>query len=98
MTPEGKVKTEIKRYLNAINAWYFMPVQNGMGVVGVPDFVACVRGRLVGIECKAPGKLGNVTENQRRQLTGINEAGGIGVVVDSVDALRTWFTLCDVET
>jgi hypothetical protein len=57
-------------------------VQNGMGVVGIPDIIACWDGRFLAIETKAPGKRGNVTANQRRQLDAINNAGGIAVVID----------------
>ena len=89
MTPEGRVKRDVKRLLNAIDgAWYYMPVQNGMGVVGIPDFVACVRGRFVGIETKAPGRLKALTPNQKRRLAEIEAAGGLALVIDDVAKLR----------
>lgn len=52
MTPEAKVKSAIKKWLDArgfwragaarpdtIAGWYFMPQNMGMGVSGLPDFV-----------------------------------------------------------
>lgn len=57
-TPEGLLKKAVKKALTEQGFWYFMPMQNGMGVVGIPDFIVCARGLFVAIETKAPGKLG----------------------------------------
>lgn len=96
-TPEGRVKAAIKVVLKKLQAWCYMPVQNGMGVTGIPDHIACVPvvitpemvGRRIGvfaaIEAKAPGKAGNTTANQRRHLAEIQEAGGVALVIDSTD-------------
>lgn len=88
MTPEGRVKAAIKRWLDKRGVWHFSPVSNGMGVHGIPDIIACWKGRFIGIEVKAPGKTGAVTELQKFQINGINAAGGVAVVVDSVSALE----------
>lgn len=53
MTPEGVVKKEVKAILKARRVYYFMPVSNGYGSHGTPDFVCSVAGRFLGIECKA---------------------------------------------
>jgi hypothetical protein len=82
MTPEGKVKAAVKKLLAKYGAYYYMPVQNGMGVVGIPDIIACLDGRFIAIETKAPGRLSTVTANQRRQLDLIAQAGGIAIVTD----------------
>jgi hypothetical protein len=86
-TPEGAVKDKVKKILKDLDAWYYMPVQNGMGVVGIPDFVACINGRFVGIECKAPGKENTVTANQQRQIDGIIAAGGVALVISEPEKL-----------
>lgn len=84
-TPEGRVKAAIKRYLKTLpNCWFYMPVQNGMGVVGIPDIVGLINGRFFAIECKAPGKEKNVTANQRATLDAIVAAGGIAFVASDV--------------
>ena len=88
VTPEGKVKSSVKKLLDKLGAWYFMPMQNGMGRVGIPDFVICLQGYFVGVETKAPGKRKNTTPNQKRELAGIKRAGGISVVVDDVSQLE----------
>lgn len=95
MTPEGRVKLAVKRELVARDIWYYMPVQNGLGQVGIPDFVCCWRGRFLAIETKAPGKLGNVTPNQRRVLDELKLHGAATVVVDNVNDLISFLEAID---
>lgn len=87
-TPEGAVKDAIKAWLKAHGVWYFMPVSNGMGSMGIPDFVCCWNGRFLGIEAKAPGKRGNVSALQQHQIACIHQAGGAAIVVDDVAQLE----------
>lgn len=87
MTPEGKVKATVKKYLQAQGVWFWMPVSNGMGQVGIPDFICCFNGSFIAIETKAPGKLNNVTANQQRVIDEIKSHGGLALVVDSLDSL-----------
>lgn len=87
MTPEGKVKAAVRAWLKARGIWYYQPVQNGMGQVGIPDFICCWNGRLLAIETKAPGKKSQTTANQDRVLQEINSHGGVAVVVDDAAAL-----------
>jgi hypothetical protein len=87
-TPEGKVKDDCKKYLKSIGAWFFMPVSNGMGQVGIPDIICCYKGMFLAVETKAPGKRMNTTPNQDRVLQEIQNADGWAIVVDNVDQLR----------
>lgn len=86
-TPEGAVKRDIKRWLAARGLWYFMPVSNGMGQMGIPDFICCWDGHFLAIEAKAPGKRSTTTVLQKRQLDSIAKANGLAVVVDDVKQL-----------
>lgn len=79
--PENKVKNAVKRQLKTLAAYQFWPVQTGMGAKTV-DCLASVRGRFVGIETKAPGKV--PTALQEAALTAIESSGGVRVVIDSV--------------
>ena len=90
MTPEGKVKEAVKKHLKSLGIWYYMPVQNGMGVVGIPDIIACWRGRFLAIETKAPGKRNNTTPNQDRVLAEILAHDGMAIVVDDVSQLEAY--------
>ena len=84
-TPEGKVKEKVKKILRKYDVWYYMPVQNGMGVVGIPDFICCMDGQFLAIETKAPGRKSQVTPNQRRRMQEIMQADGIVYVADNAD-------------
>ena len=86
-TPEGRVKDQVKAWLKARGIWFFLPVSNGMGAMGIPDLICCWAGRFLAIECKAPGKRGNTTPLQDYQIAGIHKAGGAAIVVDSVAQL-----------
>ena len=82
MTPEGKVKLRVKLLLTSVNAYYFLPATHGYGSSGIPDIVACINGRFVGIECKA-GK-GKTTALQEKNLNAISQAGGLSIVVNEI--------------
>ncbi len=98
-TPESRVKAFVKKWYDRLDAWSYAPVQNGMGVVGIPDRIGCVPrvitpdmvgqtiGVFVAVECKAPGKEGTVTPNQQAQIAGIRNASGIALVVSMEDQL-----------
>ena len=88
MTPEGRVKTKVKKVLNELGCYYTMPVTGGYGNSGVPDFIICKEGLFYGIECKANG--GKPTALQLKHLDDIRKAGGIALVVDetNVENLR----------
>lgn len=105
MTPEGRVKKEVRAYLislgcrpaggkkpeGEVTGWFYFPVQNGMGVVGIPDIVGCYKGQFFAIETKAPGKKANVSRNQALRIAEIQEAGGLVLVADGVDDVRKHF-------
>lgn len=80
MTPEAKVKAKVKKVLAEIEAYYAMPMGTGYGNAGVPDFLVCIRGRFVGIECKANG--GKPTALQLKNLADIESAGGLAFIID----------------
>jgi hypothetical protein len=95
-TPEGKVKDGVKKFLKERGAWFFMPVSNGMGQVGIPDIIICYKGVFVAIETKAPGKAANVTPNQERVMHEIRSNDGFAFVVDSTDDLKLLFDSIDI--
>ena len=80
MTPEAKVKKKVVRILKEAGAYYFYPVTGGFGRSGVPDVVACYKGRFIGIECKA-GK-NKPTPLQQKNLDDIIKGGGLAYVIN----------------
>lgn len=92
MTPEAKVKAAIKKFLLSLhNCWFYMPVSNGMGAHGVPDFIGCYSGWFFAIEAKAPGKERNTTPLQKMQISRIDGAGGLVIVATDVEQVREMF-------
>lgn len=90
-TPEGRVKLLVREILdNTPTCWYFMPVQNGMGQSGIPDFICCVRGKLLGIETKSKYSSRKLTALQAKQIRLINEAQGVALMVneDNLEDLK----------
>ena len=83
MTPEAKVKAKIKKTLEELGCYYFMPPANGYGRAGIPDFVGCLRGRFIAIEAKA-GK-GTTTALQDREIRRIKDAGGFVLIVNETN-------------
>lgn len=86
-TPEGRVKDDVKKRLKQHDIWYFCPMQNGFGVVGIPDFICCINGHFLAIETKAPGKTNNTTPNQDRVIKEIREHWGTVLIIDDVEIL-----------
>ena len=82
MTPEGKVKEQVKKLLKASGAYLHMPVMNGMGAPTL-DFICCLNGRYIAIETKAPGK--KPTPRQLVTMEDMRKAGAFVFVV-SCDA------------
>lgn len=93
MTPEGRVKSAIKKKLQEVapDSFHFLPVSNGMGRHGIPDFVCCVPtvitpdmvggaiGVFVGIEAKT--HTGKISPLQHTCLDDIKDASGSALVV-----------------
>lgn len=87
-TPEGRVKAAVKRLLKSRGIWYYCPMQNGMGVSGIPDFICCWEGRFLAVETKAPGRRSSTTANQNERIREIIAARGVAIVVDDVAQLQ----------
>ena len=86
MTPEKKVKNAVVATLKKAGAYCFYPVAGGFGSAGIPDIVACYKGRFFAIECKA-GK-GKTTALQDRNIAQIKDAGGFAIVVNEENLIE----------
>ena len=80
MTPEAKVKKQVKKILDDLGAYHFSPLTSGYGRSGVPDIIVCYKGKFIGIECKA-GK-GKLTALQERNIKQIKHNQGLAIVVN----------------
>lgn len=80
MTPEAKVKNKVIETVTLLGGHYVMPIGSMYGHNGVPDFLVCLAGRFIGIECKA-GRNKWPSALQVGQLQAIEDAGGKAMVV-----------------
>ena len=92
MTPEGKVKAKITKFLKSVGPrlWYFMPVPGGFGVRTV-DYIGCYKGVMFVIEAKRPGK--DATDLQKLTLENVKTAGGAAFVIsddESLNVFKKW--------
>ena len=80
---EDKVQDHIKSYLtkNRIYHWRFQAQTN---LNGIPDILCLYKGFFIGLELKRE-KGGHATQLQLRKIKNINDNGGIGVLVRSVE-------------
>ena len=71
VSPEGKVKLYIKKFMKAHfpNAWQYCPMGGPFGKSGVPDFLYLIEGILIGIEAKADkGRLSELQAQTLKQM------------------------------
>lgn len=92
MTPEGKVKAQVKALLKAYNVWYCMPMGHLYGKAGVPDFLCCVKGKFVAIETKsANGRLSHL-QCLNRDLIQLSGGECLTIYPTDIDELKRKLT------
>lgn len=74
-TPEGRVKARIKKILEELGCYYFMPPANGYGHSGRFDICCSYYGHFIGIEVKADAKK-KPTALQTRNASQCAASGG----------------------
>ena len=84
---EQAIQTSIIRYIKSIGG---LPIkQNQIGIyaqAGVPDIIACIKGRFVAIEVKKPGK--KPEPIQEAFLQSITKKGGLAFWSDNLDKVK----------
>ncbi len=85
LTPEHRIKKKVVGILKKYDIWYFFPGNNGFGKSGIPDIIAVVNGRFVGVEVKAD-KTKKPTQLQLQCGKQIRAAGGYWFLVYDDDS------------
>jgi Holliday junction resolvase len=80
MTPEAKVKNKVKKILDSLGCYHFSPQTGGYGRSGVPDIIACYKGRFIAIECKA--RKGTITALQKYNIDQIKANQGLAIIIN----------------
>ena len=90
-TKESNIVAAILRYLRTVPRCFAWKTHGGMyGTAGIPDIIACVRGRFFAFEVKTA--TGKATPLQKATLQKILASGGTAAVVRSVDEVRAILT------
>lgn len=84
---EKKVENKIKKYLDSLGAYYLKVHGSAYQPAGVPDVLASINGKFVGIEVKKPVG-GVVSDLQKHHILKIKNSGGIAFVARSVDDVK----------
>ena len=79
MAREKIFETRVKKFIEASGGWQVKFFANAYTRAGVPDVLACINGRFVGIEVKSD--TGEPTKLQLRCIEQIRKAGGYAFVL-----------------
>lgn len=84
---EADIVRAILRYLKGVDGCFAWKEHGGMyGTAGIPDIIGCYRGLFFGLEVKTES--GKPTKLQEATIRKIKKAGGIALVVRSVDEVK----------
>lgn len=93
-TPEGRIKTAIRQYLDGAGIYYDSVRGGTYSRPGSPDLVMCLGGHYIGLEVKAAD--GRLSHIQSMRARAIERSGGVylvihtlGEVMDVVSAYQT---------
>ena len=85
MTPEGRLKKDIKALLTQCGAFWSLIPGGAYAKIGDPDMVVCYKGRYIAIEAKAGD--GVQSKWQKTRQAEIEAAGGLYILPRSVEAV-----------
>lgn len=80
MTPEGRVKAEVRRIFREHGGLCDLNVMTGYGLNSRADFTACYMGRFIAIETKADSR-SRITPLQLQYLVSVLDAGGVALII-----------------
>lgn len=85
--PEKTIVNGIMRYLKTLEGCFAFKEHGGFyGTAGIPDIICSYKGRFVAFEVKTEN--GKATELQKATIEKINKAGGIALLVRSVQDVK----------
>ena len=95
MAKEQDYQRKIVKHLEAQGAYVVKVITASKK--GVPDILACYKGRMIGIEVKLPTTMKNTSELQKYNLAKIKEAGGFAVVACEMSQIEPILMVIDIE-
>lgn len=91
---EGKIQKQIIAFLKRKKVYHFR-FQAQSNLNGLPDIICLYKGFFLGLELKRE-KGGKASTLQERKIKTINENGGIGVIIRSVEEVDKLLTNIDI--
>lgn len=76
---EKQFENQVKKFLKEHGAWFVKTWGGGYQRAGLPDIIACYKGKFLGIELKAEN--GRASELQKHEIETIRMAGGVGIIL-----------------
>ena len=90
---ESQLVAKIKKYLKDKGAYVEKIWGGGFQSAGIPDLIVCYKGLFLGIEVKVGSN--KPSELQIAKIKRINNSGGIGIVVWSLEEVKELIELLD---
>lgn len=88
---EKLIVNKILKYLKSLNCCFAWKEHGGIyGTAGIPDIIACIGGRFIAFEVKT--EKGKPTKLQEVAIRDIIKAGGVALVVTSVEEVKDVIT------
>ncbi len=87
MATEQQIQKKIINYIESLDETYVVKVVSATKS-GVPDILACIDGKFVGIEVKRPESRNTVSKLQEYNLNLIERANGYSIVAWNVDMVK----------
>lgn len=92
-TEESKLEQEVEKFMIHRRIWQLARFQAQSNQNGIPDRLYLYKGLLLGLELKTDK--GSPTTLQLIKLKEINNNGGIGVIIKSVDDVKELVNIID---
>lgn len=92
-TEESKLEQEVEKFMREKRIWQLARFQAQYNQNGLPDRLYLYEGLLLGLELKT--NKGSPTILQLRKLKEINNNGGIGLIIKSVDGVEELINIID---
>ena len=84
---ESQLIQNIRKYLQTLPECFFWKEHGGQyGTAGIPDIIVCHKGQFIALEAKVGSN--QPTRLQAATIKQIRKAGGIALVVRSVDEVK----------
>lgn len=91
MNPETRFQNKVLAFLKQKGGYWIKIHVSSFQSKGEPDVIGVYKGRFIAFELKRPDGKGRHSKLQEYKLAKINEAGGVGMFIESMEELEDLF-------